>query len=92
MEIPSIVKHTRCWNCGFENDRVTSANPREALTEPRNGDITMCIECGEFAIFDSSFPDGVRKPNPAENFEMKRSKELAFVKAAWEFATRHGRG
>jgi hypothetical protein len=54
---------TKCWMCGYEYDRVTG------LTEPdkpaRDGDITICINCGAIAIF-SAEKRGLREPELKE--------------------------
>lgn len=61
--IESLEKKTRCWNCGKESDRVASPT---GGASPKDGDVSFCIYCSEFAIFDSSFVDGARKPSPIE--------------------------
>jgi len=81
-------KHkTRCWGCGHENDTVSSV-VEDKQERPENGNISFCIYCGEFSIFDDTYPDGMRKPNPQENWEIKTDKELERLWTSWYLATR----
>jgi len=73
--------YTRCWNCGDEQDRIKSLVRESSM--PNNGDISMCIQCGEFAIFDNNIVDGTRKPTPTENDMIRTSKVLMMLKVAW---------
>jgi hypothetical protein len=72
---------TKCWNCGRENDGQLSAIDEHG--PPKNEDISFCFYCGKFAIFDYSFEDNVRKPTPAENFELKHNKFFKNLYAGW---------
>jgi hypothetical protein len=73
---------TRCWNCGFENNRVISAfdNKRD---RPQDGDLSLCYQCGEYAVFDKTFLDNVRKPTPTEMQHIREDNELTEVRANW---------
>jgi hypothetical protein len=71
---------TRCWSCG-EQHRVSNLTNQGPT--PEDGDVSFCIECGQFAIFDHEFPDGVRKPTPNENFQLKTDSEMIRLKWAW---------
>jgi hypothetical protein len=79
---------TRCWSCGHENDTVSSVVQDKEMDKPENGNISFCIYCGEFSIFDDTYPDNLRKPSPTENWEIKTDKELERLKVSWYLATK----
>lgn len=86
---PNAIKFkVRCWNCGFEHDMIVGLDKEKPA--PRNGDVTFCTNCGSFAMFDDTFPDAVRKPNPSENFEIKHSKTLQKVYMCWAIVYKNG--
>jgi hypothetical protein len=72
---------TKCWNCGRENNRQLEAIDEDG--PPKNGDVSFCFQCGNFAIFDYSFEDNVRKPTPAENFELKHDQFFQKLYTGW---------
>jgi hypothetical protein len=67
------------WSCGDEHDNMQGLENKT----PKDGGISFCVNCGEFAIIDSSFVDGVRKPTPSENFTLKNNKLLQELKFLW---------
>lgn len=84
-----IIEHkTRCWSCGAENELTT--HPWEEMV-PKNGDISFCFQCGEFAIFDDTLVDGARKPSPSENDEIRSDLTNFILWKAWTRAKRKGR-
>ena len=84
----TTFKHkTRCWSCGHENDTVSSV-VEDKQERPENGNFSFCIYCGEFSIFDDTYPDNLRKPNPQENWEIAHDKELERLKISWYLATK----
>jgi hypothetical protein len=78
---PHLAFRTRCWNCGETHDAASATD--ESGARPSNGDVTMCFDCGVLAIFDSAYEENIRKPTPAENFELKQHKELVELQRAW---------
>lgn len=75
----SIPYKSRCWSCGDEHDRMQGLESKT----PKDGDLTFCVNCGEFAIIDSSFVEGKRKPTPAENFMLKNNELVQELKFMW---------
>ena len=75
--------HLRCWNCGFENNRIRNATDNDDL-EPKNGNLSFCYQCGTFAIFDDTFEDGVRKPSPREQDEIDTDEQTLKMLLAWK--------
>jgi hypothetical protein len=61
---------------------VSKALPAESV-HPVNGDLSFCMECGELAIFDDEFPDGVRKPTPTENSQFNADPVVIKIRLAW---------
>lgn len=72
---------TQCWKCGTIHDCTSQVKKEGSL--PKNGDVSLCFECGAFAIFDDSFEDRIRKPTPSENFNLERDQELLAIRALW---------
>jgi len=85
--LTTYQRKTRCWSCGHESDTV-SALVQDEQERPENGNLSFCIYCGDFAIFDDTYPDGARKPTPNENFEISHDKELERLWTSWYLATR----
>lgn len=56
-------KATRCPWCDYEHQAVSSINVEEL---PEDGDISLCINCVEWCIFDSRVEGGLRKPTYEE--------------------------
>jgi len=82
----SIKHKTRCWSCGNERDRMNDTYGDGYA--PKDGDLLFCMNCGCFAVIDSTFVDGVRKPTPAENFEIKCDKNLQKLVLIWHVTMR----
>jgi len=83
MKVPAhLAFRTQCWNCGEQHD--ATVDPKDEFqSRPSNGDVTLCFDCGAFAIFDDAYEENIRKPTPAENFELKNCKEVQEVAMAW---------
>lgn len=54
---------TECPFCGANHDLATGVSGGDA---PNDGDISLCVSCGEFAFFEVATPGGLRKPTDAE--------------------------
>jgi len=54
---------TKCPFCGANHDRATGVSDANA---PNDGDITLCVNCGEWAFFEGATAGGLRKPTDAE--------------------------
>lgn len=55
------IPNQRCWKCGYRMDRTT-----EVLgdAKPREGDVSMCLDCGALGIFTKNLM--IRKPTEEE--------------------------
>lgn len=72
---------TVCPWCKTRNEAVTDAEKDDAT--PRHGDISLCIRCGEWAVFDSFWVGGMRKPNHAEYVEIVDNPLSHEMRRAW---------
>lgn len=73
-------KKVKCWNCRRKHDLASSLFKD---VTPKNGDVSLCIRCGEWGIFDSNNPNGLRRPTEDEFMEIGESTECRRVREAW---------
>ena len=67
---------TKCWSCGFVNNRQSAAADIQDNSIPNHGDISLCFQCGSPAIYDAGLEDNVRKPTPKEMREIMSRKDV----------------
>lgn len=60
---------TDCPHCGHHNELTTEVGGAE--DEPRDGDLSLCWECGKIGVFDAAATGGLRKPTDAERPAME---------------------
>jgi len=51
--------------------------------EPETGDLSLCIGCGEFSIFDAAISAGLRKPNALEYEKIVNTPDARRAREAW---------
>lgn len=68
-----------CPHCGKLNDRHTC--PLEPGAQPSEGDITICIHCGKWAIFDQN---SFRLPTMDEWAFILKDNECQRLERAWK--------
>ena len=78
----TIDHSTICPHCGEEHERVTSA-VRDGRDRPRDGDATICWECGALGIYEDRAPGGIRKPTKHEQRALDRDERVQQILAAW---------
>jgi hypothetical protein len=61
----------------------------EAPRRPEAGDITLCIRCGEWAVFADD-QGALRKPTDPELYEIGTSDECRAARTAWVELQRQG--
>lgn len=74
---------TRCPHCGKNNDTTSSMFGQKE--SPKNGDMTMCIGCGEWATFeltDASIQ--LRIPTDDEYIEIAHDPYVVAMRKAWK--------
>ena len=50
---------------------------------PKDGDFSICIDCGEVAIFELALPGKMRPPTDAEAKELALDFDVQMARAAW---------
>lgn len=70
-----------CPFCQYGFDLASSVKGGQKA--PSDGDLTICIRCGEFAVFDKKEPGGLRKPTDAEYVTIGHDTFCQRMRAAW---------
>lgn len=85
---PSTVEYkTICPWCGHVHELASEIGSQKPVV-PKRGDITLCIKCGRWCVFETRAKGGLRKPNDTER-ELLRTKTLyRRVHRAWIKVTR----
>lgn len=69
---------TVCPHCGKRHELHDGAAP------PVNGDVSFCIDCGEFGIFDSAESGHVRLPTEKEKREIDTDLYAQELRSTWK--------
>ena len=75
-----------CPFCDKLCDMAEGVFDRAAV--PADGDFSMCIGCGEWAVFSASAPGGFRKPTDDEYVDIVADPEMARMRRAWVLVMR----
>jgi len=78
---------SRCPFCLYTMEAATGITDDEA---PEDGAATMCIACGEFAVFERAAPGGLRKPTDEEYGEFAAHPLMRKMRALWVEGTKQG--
>lgn len=73
----------RAGTCPFCTKKIELATNISGGREPEAGDLSMCIECGEFSIFDPALAAGLRKPNALEYEKIVNTPDARRAREAW---------
>jgi hypothetical protein len=71
--------YTLCPFCGAVHDGASNVSSNDA---PSDGDVTLCIDCGEWGIF-APVVGMLRKPTDAEYEFLGTDKDARKVREAW---------
>lgn len=71
---------TICPWCGARHALATGVSDENP---PNDGDITLCVSCGEWAFFEAAAVGGLRKPTYAEYEPIAESPMLRAARGAW---------
>ena len=75
---------TTCPFCNVTFDAATGLGDKaEPDREPAEGDVSLCMRCGEWMMYDANLPGSARKPTPEEYTEIGLSKSMQTLRAAW---------
>lgn len=78
------VDHPVTGQCPYCGHITTHATPaRDDERGPVEGDATMCIRCGEFAIFAFSAAGNMRKPTRDEKSDLDDDMNVARLREAF---------
>jgi hypothetical protein len=77
---PAQDSSTVCPFCHVTHDKASAMGTRAV---PGAGDATLCIRCGEWAIFDPLWKGGLRKPRFDEYQMLIVSKDATMLRVAW---------
>jgi hypothetical protein len=69
-----------CPHCGYDHDCATGLFSADV---PDEGDVSICIRCGQLCWFQRSAPGGLRKPTKKEKRELLRDDKVIRALAAW---------
>jgi hypothetical protein len=75
------VKHTKCPFCGYLADRVSIVEDKPQV--PDDGDVGICIHCGEWMVYENRLEYGVRKPDDEEYEWLATDPVTTALRAAW---------
>lgn len=71
---------TTCPFCSKRNElSLNTQNNRM----PEAGDVSLCIGCGEWSIFDPTMASGLRKPNTSEYANIANSSHARLARETW---------
>jgi hypothetical protein len=79
MKFETFKWSCTCPFCGQHQQAATTVSP----DPPKDGDMTLCMRCGEWAAFDSSSEGGLRKPTHAEYEHLAKDETAIFARNAW---------
>lgn len=71
---------SRCPFCRAVHEAATCVTGKAA---PEDGDATLCIRCGNVAIFDEAEPFGLRMPTRRESRALLRDRNVQRLVAAF---------
>jgi hypothetical protein len=73
-----------CPFCGVEHELASSVvGPDEEPALPGDGHVTLCVRCGEWAMYASDAPGGLRKPNDEEYSLLADDPRVRAIRGAW---------
>ena len=81
--MPDLEHKTTCPNCGYRQDSVTLIDGDDGAV-PKEGDISFCVGCGMFAIFEVAAPGGMRQMTKLEWVELNIEVDVPKIIAVWE--------
>ena len=78
----SVASIVKCPHCGYVADRAGEMH--DDGSSPKDGDVSLCIGCGGFSIFEAALHDGLRKPTLEEKLDIAADPECFKLHWAWQ--------
>lgn len=69
--------------CPFCDKKLGHTTVVEGKHKPKNGDASLCLTCGEWAVFDFSLPEQMRKPTFEEYQDFVADEQMSAMRMAW---------
>lgn len=76
----AIHLDTKCPHCGYHADRQGAVDDSDATPTP--GDVSLCISCGEWAVYDGGL--ALQSPSREQSREFSRDPDLKRIRRSWE--------
>jgi hypothetical protein len=76
-----LFMRTRCPFCRVVLDGVSEKAGLPVT--PSDGDVSFCIECGEWSVYQLDGHDNLRRPTFAEYQEIVDDMQLRLMRLAW---------
>lgn len=73
--------HTVCPHCGHVCTDASELKNRGK--KPKEGDLSMCIRCGQYSVFVARAKGGLRKPSKWETNEIIKDEEVIKMIGMW---------
>lgn len=76
--------HNLIGRCPFCTHAFEAATGVTGEAAPDNGDFTICIACGEWAVFDATAPGKLRKPSDGEYTKIAADPVMSRMHGIWK--------
>jgi ribosomal protein L37E len=75
-------RKTVCPVCGYHGTHATET-ARDG-GPPHDGDVSICLRCGDVAYFDSTLRKGLRRPTESQRDHILAAPEIQQALMAWK--------
>jgi hypothetical protein len=77
--VTSFQHQITCPHCRIEQPLAAPARDDHG-SGPQDGDVSLCFDCGQVAIFDSASPGGARLPTAQEDAQLDRDPGVQLLR------------
>jgi len=88
MAVDQIAK---CPHCHYVFNAAEGIDRKNIDETPKDGDYSLCINCGRYSIFASNTHDGLRPLTEAEKIEAFHDSYLRGIWESWRVVTKNRR-
>ncbi|MDX0299593.1 hypothetical protein GOC49_13025 [Sinorhizobium meliloti] len=75
-----VESHTVCPFCGARHELAQCVGKSKT---PNDGDLSLCMQCGEWCIFEKKAPGHIRRPTDVEYEQIAESPLAKAARTAW---------